>query len=281
MPANDFLTTIIASKRKRLEAVRTSLSWRSSSDLRRAAYEMRHLARPHRLLEALQAPERINVIAEIKRASPSKGTIRDEIDPAELARAYESGGAAAISVLTEEDYFRGSLADLQLVREAVRVPILRKDFIFDEYQIYETAAAGADALLLIVAALDAEHLTRFRRLTEDELGMDALVEVHTAEEMHQAQAAGGQIIGVNNRDLHTFSVSLETSIELIKQAPAGATLISESGLHTSTELRRLRALGYRGFLIGETLMRAARPAEALRRLLHEVEAGAEVTGAEG
>lgn len=284
MLANDFLTTIIECKRKRLEEGRTNHSWRSSSDVRRAADEMRRLARPHRLLEALQATERINVIAEIKRASPSKGTIRDDIDPAELARAYESGGAAAISVLTEEDYFCGSLADLQLVRESAAVPILRKDFIFDEYQIYETAAAGADALLLIVAALDAEHLARLRRLTEDELGMDALVEVHTAEEMRQAEAAGGRIIGVNNRDLRTFSVSLETSIELIKQAPAGATLISESGLHTSIELRRLRALGYRGFLIGETLMRAARPAEALRQLLHEVEGAAgvaEVTGAEG
>lgn len=269
MLTSDFLTTIIESKKKRLAEARAKPAARSSNELRQAATEVRRRALPHRLLGALEQTRRINVIAEIKRASPSKGTIRGDIDPQALARLYESGGAIGISVLTEEDYFCGSLDDLQLVVQSVAVPVLRKDFIFDEYQVYETAAVGADALLLIVAALEVNRLTALRRITEDELGMDALVEVHTAEEMGQAVAAGARIIGVNNRNLHTFSVSLETSVELIEQAPADILLVSESGLHTSADLRRLHALGYGGFLIGETLMRAESPAGALRQLLGE------------
>ncbi|HYO92285.1 MAG TPA: indole-3-glycerol phosphate synthase TrpC, partial [Pyrinomonadaceae bacterium] len=152
-------------------------------------------------------------------------------------------------------------------RAAVNVPLLRKDFIFDEYQIYEAAEAGADALLLIVAALDDETLTRLRRLAEDELGMDALVEVHTREEMQRAAACGAGLVGVNNRNLRTFEVSLETSVELINDATPAAICVSESGLRTPEDLRRLRSLGYRGFLIGETLMRSHHPKEALKTLL--------------
>jgi indole-3-glycerol phosphate synthase len=169
-------------------------------------------------------------------------------------------------VLTEEDYFAGSLEDLRAVRATVKLPVLRKDFVFDEYQVYESAAVGADAILLIVAALDDEALARLRKVAEDELQMDALVEVHTGDEMKRAAAAGATLIGVNNRDLRTFEVSLETSVSLARSAPADALLVSESGLHSSSDLQRLREAGYHGFLIGETLMRADDPAAALRNL---------------
>jgi indole-3-glycerol phosphate synthase len=181
-------------------------------------------------------------------------------------RAYERGGAAAVSVLTEEDYFRGSLEDLREAKASARLPVLRKDFVFDEYQVFESAAAGADALLLIVAALDDETLARLLRLTEEELGMDALVEVHTADELSRALGAGARIVGVNNRDLRTFEVSLETSVELAGLAPAGTLLVSESGLRGAGDVERLRACGFRAFLVGETLMRAADPETALRHL---------------
>jgi indole-3-glycerol phosphate synthase len=159
------------------------------------------------------------------------------------------------------------LEDLRAIRTRVNVPLLRKDFIFDEYQLYESAEAGADALLLIVAALDDETLARLRGVTEDELGMDALVEVHTKEEMGRAAACGATLIGVNNRDLRTFKVSLETSVELIGAAPPASLCVSESGLRTAADLRRLRSLGYRGFLIGEILMRSPEPDRTLKALL--------------
>jgi indole-3-glycerol phosphate synthase len=206
----------------------------------------------------------INIIAEFKRRSPSKGVIREGANPSEIARAYEAGGAVAMSVLTEEDYFAGSLDDLCQVKSTVNLPVLRKDFIVDEYQVYESAAAGADAILLIVAALDDERLARLRGLAEDELQMDALVEVHSSDEMKRAVACGAKLIGVNNRDLRTFEVSLETSLSLAREAPSEALFISESGLNNSADLRRLYDAGYRGFLIGETLMRAEDPAAALR-----------------
>jgi indole-3-glycerol phosphate synthase len=169
-------------------------------------------------------------------------------------------------VLTEEDYFLGSLADLRAVRAAVELPLLRKDFIVAEWQVYESAAAGADALLLIVAALDDEQLLRLRRLAEDELRMDALVEVHTRAELYRAEACGAQIVGVNNRNLHTFTVNIETSVELIRARRTDALFVSESGLRSSSDLQRLRALGYNGFLIGETLMRADDAVATLRAL---------------
>jgi indole-3-glycerol phosphate synthase len=206
----------------------------------------------------------INVIAEFKRRSPSKGMIREGANPIEIARAYQAGGAVAMSVLTEEDYFAGSLEDLRQVKATVDLPVLRKDFIVDEYQVYESAAAGADAILLIVAALDDELLSRLRRLAEDELQMDALVEVHTSEEMRRAVACGAKLIGVNNRDLRTFEVWLETSLSLAREAPSDALLVSESGLNNAADVQRLYDAGYRGFLIGETLMRADDPAVALR-----------------
>ena len=225
--------------------------------------EAKMRARPHAFRTALRA-DGINIIAEFKRRSPSKGMIREGANPVEVARAYQAGGAAAMSVLTEEDYFAGSLDDLREVKSAVELPVLRKDFIVDEYQVYESAVAGADAILLIVAALEDESLFRLRMVAEDELGMDALVEVHTSDEMRRAAACGARLIGVNNRDLRTFAVSLETSISLAREAPSEALLISESGLKHAADLQRLYEAGYRGFLIGETLMRADDPAVALR-----------------
>jgi indole-3-glycerol phosphate synthase len=238
------LSEILAKKRERVREAKSSV-------------------RPHALRSALQA-DGINIIAEFKRRSPSKGVIRADANPTEIARAYEAGGAVAMSVLTEEDYFAGSLDDLRQVKSAVELPVLRKDFIFDEYQVYESAAAGADAILLIVAALDDELLASLRRLTEDELHIDALVEVHTSDEMRRAAACGAKLIGVNNRDLRTFEVSLDTSLRLAREAPTDALLITESGLNNSADLQRLYDAGYRGFLIGETLMRADDPEQALR-----------------
>src|SRR5262249_21471972 len=181
------------------------------------------------------------------------------------------GGACAISVLTDEHYFGGSIHDLAAIRASTALPLLRKDFIIDEIQIHEAAAAGADAVLLVVAALDDGALARLRATAEDELGLDALVEVHTSEELHRAVRAGARIIGVNNRDLRTFRTSLETSERLIAEAPRDQIMISESGLQNPESLCHLRALGFRGFLIGEALMRARDPEAALRDLIVEVE----------
>lgn len=261
---SDFLSKIIDRKRGRLSAAKAT---RPFEEVRREAFAARAGARVHALRAALEDEGRVNVIAEFKRASPSKGEIRSGAAAGETARAYERGGAAAVSVLTEEDYFRGSLQDLAEVKREVRLPVLRKDFVFDEYQVFESAAAGADALLLIVAALDDETLAKLLRLAEDELAMDALVEVHTAAELSRALAAGARVVGVNNRDLRTFEVSLETSVELAAHAPAGTLLVSESGLSGAAEIARLRACGFRGFLVGETLMRAESPEAALRSLL--------------
>lgn len=259
----DVLTQIIGRKRERVAAAKERVL------VDQLRHEVRGKAKPHALRDALRL-DAINVIAEFKRRSPSKGPIRADANLIEVVKSYEAGGAAAISVLTEEDYFTGSLDDLRQVKAAVDLPALRKDFVFEEYQVYESAAAGADAILLIVAALDDEALLSLRRLAEDELGMDALVEVHTGEEMKRAVNCGARIIGVNNRDLRTFEVTLETSFSLAREAPADVLLISESGLHSSNDLRRLRAAGFHGFLIGETLMRADDPAQALRRFTNDI-----------
>ncbi len=254
----DILSEIIASKRLRVEAAKRALSLK---ELRLMALGARADESPNALRDALRGAE-VNIIAEFKRRSPSKGMIRDNADAASIARSYESAGAAAISVLTEEDYFAGSLEDLRAVRQAVSIPLLRKDFIFDEYQVYEAAVAGADALLLIVAAVDDETLAQLLRFTEG-LGMDALVEVHNREEMERAVAHEAKLIGINNRNLRTFNVSTEASVELAPLAPADTVLVSESGL-TPDEVQKLHAAGYRGFLVGETLMRAADPEAELR-----------------
>jgi indole-3-glycerol phosphate synthase len=257
----DILLEIIAKKRQNVEAAKDLVSL---EQIFAKAAKTRIRATPHALLSRLTDSEGINVIAEFKRRSPSKGLIRDGAEPATMAQLYKAGGAIGISVLTEEYYFGGSLGDLVSVKETVDLPVLRKDFIFEEYQLYEAAAAGADAVLLIVAALEDALLIELRELAEDELSMDALVEVHTKTEMQRATASGATLIGVNNRDLRTFDVSLETSLKLSGEAPPDAVLVSESGLHTNADLQRLREVGYRGFLIGESLMRADRPDDTLR-----------------
>src|SRR5829696_4967329 len=261
--SSDFLSKIVERKAARLAGAKAV---RPLEEVRREALAVRADARRHAFRQALGDAGRVNVIAEFKRASPSKGEIRAGASVAETARAYERGGAAALSVLTEEDFFRGSLADLREAKASTRLPVIRKDFVFDEYQVFESAAAGADALLLIVAALDDETLARLFRLTEEELTMDVLVEVHTAGELERALGAGARIVGVNNRDLRTFEVSLETSIKLSELAPAGTLLVSESGLRGAGDIDRLRACGFRAFLVGETLMRAEDPEVALRHL---------------
>ncbi len=262
MENKTFLEEIYQLKLKRVELQKAG---RDFDDLKQSAIARRATMEKHRLRGQLQR-EQINIIAEIKRASPSKGVINDKIEVAETARAYDNGGACAISVLTEEDKFQGSLEDLKAARNAVNLPILRKDFIFDEFQIYEAAEAGADVILLIAAMLSDEKLAELHHLAEQDLGLDALVEVHTLEELERVKKTNAKIIGVNNRDLHTFKVSLDTSRELIKHAPADALKITESGISTREEITELRELGFAGFLIGETLMRSGNIEKELKKL---------------
>ena len=261
----DLLSQIINRKRERVEEAKRDVPFERMRD---EASAQREGAASHALRRALQR-DGINVIAEFKRRSPSKGVIRADADLAEIVRSYQTGGAAALSVLTEQDYFDGSLSDLRAAKATVDLPVLRKDFVFDEYQVYESAAAGADAVLLIVAVLEDRQLESLRRLAEEELRMDALVEVHNSEEMDRAAGCGAKLVGVNNRNLRTFVVSVETSLELAPRAPREAVLVSESGLSQAADLQRLRQRGFSGFLIGESLMRARCPEAALRELRND------------
>jgi indole-3-glycerol phosphate synthase len=195
------------------------------------------------------------LIAEIKRASPSKGSLRPDLDPVALAREYERCGAAAISVLTDEQFFQGSLDDLRVVRKKVNLPVLRKDFVLDPYQVYQARAAGADAILLIVAALSDDALQTLHRLSAD-LGMAALVEVHNVAELERALKIGPRIVGVNNRDLRTFEVDLETTARLRPLLAAGVTLVSESGIQSQADVARIESFGADAILVGEALVRA-------------------------
>jgi indole-3-glycerol phosphate synthase len=220
--------------------------------------------------EAIARPGRVNVIAEHKRRSPSRGAIREDLLPADVARRYEAAGAAAISVLTDEAFFGGRLAHLEDVRAASRLPVLRKDFVLDPWQVWEARAAGADAVLLIVAALTDLELGGLLSVAR-EAGMDALVEVHDRGELDRALAAGARVVGVNNRDLKTLAVSLDTALALGPVIPDDVVAVAESGLRTGADLARLRGAGFDAFLVGEHLMSAPDPGEALRALI----AGAE------
>jgi indole-3-glycerol phosphate synthase len=206
------------------------------------------------------------VIAEIKRASPSAGLIREDFDPVQIARQYQDSGAAALSVVTEVSCFRGGLEILARLRWNTRLPLLRKDFIIDPYQVLEARHAGADAVLLIAALLDPYALKTLREEAE-RLGMEALIEVHDEPEFERALDAGAALIGVNNRDLRTFEVSLDVSLNLARILPRGVLAVAESGLRTAEDLRRLSDAGYRGFLVGEHLMRSPSPGTALTELL--------------
>jgi indole-3-glycerol phosphate synthase len=237
-----------------------------------------HRARFHQprgWAKALRKKSGIAVIAEIKKASPSRGLIRADFDPAALARSYHAGGAAALSVLTDKPFFQGSLKDLELASGAAPLPCLRKDFIVDQYQIVQARAHGGDAILLIAAALSNAELKWFTQ-TAGDWDLDVLVEVHTADDLDRVIDAlgenGADAIGVNNRDLKTLEVRLETSFALIDRIPQGVVRIAESGISSPDDLARLRAAGFDAFLIGESLMRQADPGAALKELL----AGAEV-----
>jgi indole-3-glycerol phosphate synthase len=223
-------------------------------------------ASPLRDFAGALSRDALNVIAELKPASPSRGVIRDPFDPGDLAQSLAAAGAAALSVLTEPEFFGGSLKNLRDARKEIGAPVLRKDFIFDSWQVWESRANDADSFLLIVAALDDALLRELLSLGR-ELGMEPLVEVHTAAELARALAAGARIIGVNNRDLRTLDVRIETSLELIDLIPDDRIAVAESGLSTNADLRRLRGAGFDAFLIGEHLMRADNPASALTVLL--------------
>lgn len=229
-------------------------------------------AGPPRDFSAALSGGEFNVIAELKKASPSRGLLRERYAPAELAAPLEREGAAALSVLTEEDFFLGSLGDLKEARKAVRIPVLRKDFILDPWQIWEARAAGADAFLLIVALLSSAALGELLALGRT-LGIEPLVEVHTREELGRALDAGARIVGVNNRDLRDFRVRIETSLELIEAVPDKCLAVSESGLRSHADLDRLRRAGFDAFLVGEQLMSQADPSAALRELLGTGDAG--------
>ena len=208
------------------------------------------------------------VIAELKKASPSRGMIRAEFDAAGLAAEMETGGAAVLSVLTDEKFFQGSLENLRRASAAVQIPCLRKDFMVDEFQVLEARANGADAILLIVAALTDAELKTLRESAR-KFGLDVLCEVHDGEELERALELECECVGVNSRDLKTFEVSLDRACELAALLPATAVKVAESGIHTAADMRRLRAAGYEAFLIGESLMRRERPGLALRELLRD------------
>jgi indole-3-glycerol phosphate synthase len=262
------LDRILATKAEEVAAARAA---RPLAEVKAAALAA-PAPRPFR--RALAAAPGVAVIAEVKKASPSKGLIRPDFDPVAIARAYESAGAACLSVLTDESYFQGSLAYLQAIRSEVGLPLLRKDFVIDEYQVCEARAAGADAILLIVAAFAGESaggrtpadMNRLAALAAD-LGMDVLTEVHTAAELEIALASGAPLIGVNNRDLRTFHTTLDVTFALAPHVPADRLLVSESGIGTHDDLQRVGAAGAKAVLVGESLMRQPDVAVALRVLL--------------
>jgi indole-3-glycerol phosphate synthase len=253
------LDEILAHKRVELDAARRRLSPAALAGRAAAA------AAPRGFRRALLG-RGTRVIAELKRRSPSKGEIRPDFDPVAIARAYQSGGAAALSVLTDERYFGGSLAVLEAVRAATALPLLRKDFVIDAYQIDEARVAGADAVLLIVAALAPADVARLRKHAVG-LGLDVLVEVHDAAELDVAKGAGADLIGINNRDLRSFRTDLAVTERLASQVPEGALVVTESGIFGPEDMARLQRAGAFAFLVGESLMREADPGLALRRLL--------------
>ena len=221
---------------------------------------------PRRGFTARIAGTRPAIIAEVKKASPSRGVIRADFDPVAIARAYAAAGAAAVSVLTEEAFFQGQLEHLEHIREQITLPLLRKDFLIDAYQVVEARAWGADAVLLIVAILDDSQL-RDLLAASRQAGLDALVEVHTQPELERALRAGTTLIGINNRDLHTFVTTLATGERLRPLVPPDVTAVAESGIESAADIGRLRAAGFEAFLIGESLMRAPDPGAQLRALL--------------
>lgn len=255
--ARSVLDQIVLRKRAELVAERAIVR---QDELERKAVP------PRRGFRAALERRRPAVIAEIKRASPSAGLIAEDFDPARIAKEYEGAGAAALSVLTDRQFFQGSIDDLVAARTATGLPVLRKDFTLDRYHLLQASCCAADCVLLIVAVLEDAELAELLRCA-GELRLDALVEVHDGNELERALAAGADLIGVNNRNLKTMAVTLDTSLQLADRIPDGVTRISESGIRTSDDLRRLTDAGYQGFLVGESLMRQADRGRALASLL--------------
>ncbi len=255
------LEEIIAATRQRVASAKATADVSALG----AAAE-RHQPRGFRANLRRTSGSGVAVIAELKKASPSKGLIRADFRVSDLARDLTEAGAAALSVLTDERFFQGSLENLRLASHATKLPCLRKDFILDDFQLLEARAYGADAVLLIVAALSQPEFTGLHRRAS-QLGIDVLCEVHDQAELERALGAGCETIGVNNRDLHTFHVDLNTSLRLAKHIPAGVLKVAESGIESGEDIARLRDAGFDAFLVGESLMRVSSPGEALRELL--------------
>jgi indole-3-glycerol phosphate synthase len=251
----DILGRIVVRKQEELAASKVS----------RAELEARAKTQVRRDFAGALRSGKPAIIAEIKKASPSKGVLSPDFDPPKTARQYEAGGASALSVLTDRDFFQGSLADLEAARAAVKRPVIRKDFTIDEYHVVEAAAHGADAILLIAAILDEAQMRGFRELAAS-YGIASLVEVHNEAELDVALKTGAQIVGVNNRNLHTFDVRLETSHRLAERIPNSVIKVSESGIRDANDIRALMDAGYDAFLVGEHLMKSADPAAALRSM---------------
>lgn len=259
---SDILSTILARKHEEIEQ-RSRV--RSLADLRARAAGQPPTRGFVEAIKRRHAAGESAVIAEVKKASPSKGLIRKDFDPAQIARSYEAGGAACLSVLTDVDFFQGSNLYLGAARQACALPVLRKDFTVDPYQVYEARVIGADAILLIVAALEDGPMIEMANLAH-ELGMDVLVEVHDIDELERALQTDCELIGVNNRNLRTFEVSLDTTLALQGAVPPDRTLVTESGIATADDVARMRAAGVQTFLVGESFMREPDPGAALRRL---------------
>ncbi len=258
----DILQRILARK---AEEIRERSARASQQELRARCADLPETRGFADAIEAAIARGNAAVIAEIKKASPSKGVIRADFDPAAIARSYEAGGATCLSVLTDIDFFQGADAYLQQARAACSLPVLRKDFVIDPYQLYEARVLGADCILLIVAALDDATLLELSALAA-ELDLDVLVEVHDAEELERALGIPSRLIGINNRNLRTFDVSLDTTLALRERVPSDRVLVTESGIVTTFDVARMRTAGVHTFLVGETCMRADDPGAELRRL---------------
>jgi len=259
---SDILQRIVAVKQEEVQQARRV---RSLADLHSDVAQAPPVRGFAAALQARVAAGRPAVIAEVKKASPSKGVLREHFVPADIARSYEAGGAVCLSVLTDVQFFQGSTAYLQQARAACSVPVLRKDFIIDPYQVVEARAMGADCILLIAACLDDAQMSELEACAL-ELGLDVLVEVHDAPELGRALRLKTPLVGVNNRNLRTFAVSLDTTLELRDRIPAGRLLVTESGILSREDVRRMRAAGVHAFLVGEAFMRAPEPGVALQGL---------------
>lgn len=257
------LNKIIEEKRKEIESSKNKIS---QEELINRIKDLKSHRRHNFFKNSISKPNKIHLIAEVKKASPSVGVIRKDFDPVKIALTYEANGAQAISVLTDEKFFEGHISHLENIKKNIYLPVLRKDFIIDEYQLYESILAGADAALLIADLLSAEELRRFIDIGT-ELNMDFLVEVHSEEDVEKAVDSRSDIIGINNRDLHTFKVDIKTTERLIKIIPKDRTIVSESGIKTKEDVLYLKSLGVNAVLIGEVFMRSSDIGEKMRELM--------------